>query len=267
MRPRWRASVLAAAGAATLLAGCGIRVAAEPSPRRRGRTRWSPRRRRPRRPRPRRRLSAVALRRLRRRHAHSRRLDRRLAAGRAAVTAPGPHAVRPRSPPPRAASRPPPRSGARSRRSTSSPPAWSRAAASPARPWPSSPATRPCTTRCFGLRQLGRPDAGGRRHAVPARRGLAGLHDDAAGRARRRGRAALGPAGAPRVAGVPLERPPGPPARPRSATSPRRAAACRRTPAASCAPSATAAPRCCGGCAICVRPPASAPRTRRRTLW
>ena len=32
MRPRWRASVLAAAGAATLLAGCGIRVAAEPSP-------------------------------------------------------------------------------------------------------------------------------------------------------------------------------------------------------------------------------------------
>ncbi len=32
MRPRWRASVLAAAGAATLLAGCGIRVAAGPSP-------------------------------------------------------------------------------------------------------------------------------------------------------------------------------------------------------------------------------------------
>ena len=32
VRPRWRASVLAAAGAATLLAGCGIRVAAEPSP-------------------------------------------------------------------------------------------------------------------------------------------------------------------------------------------------------------------------------------------
>ena len=32
VRPRWRASVLAAAGAATLLAGCGIRVAAGPSP-------------------------------------------------------------------------------------------------------------------------------------------------------------------------------------------------------------------------------------------
>ncbi|HEX5642489.1 MAG TPA: serine hydrolase [Thermoleophilia bacterium] len=32
MRPRWRAGVLAAAGAATLLAGCGIRVAAGPSP-------------------------------------------------------------------------------------------------------------------------------------------------------------------------------------------------------------------------------------------
>ena len=32
VRPRWRASVLAAAGAATLLAGCGIRVAADPSP-------------------------------------------------------------------------------------------------------------------------------------------------------------------------------------------------------------------------------------------
>ncbi len=31
MRPRWHASVLAAAGAATLLAGCGIRVAAVPS--------------------------------------------------------------------------------------------------------------------------------------------------------------------------------------------------------------------------------------------
>ena len=32
VRLKWRASVLAAAGAATLLAGCGIRVAAEPSP-------------------------------------------------------------------------------------------------------------------------------------------------------------------------------------------------------------------------------------------
>ncbi len=32
VRPRWRASVLAAAGAATLLAGCGIRVASAPSP-------------------------------------------------------------------------------------------------------------------------------------------------------------------------------------------------------------------------------------------
>ncbi len=32
MTPWWRASVLAAAGAATLLAGCGIRVSAEPSP-------------------------------------------------------------------------------------------------------------------------------------------------------------------------------------------------------------------------------------------
>ena len=32
VRPRWRASVLAAAGAAMLLAGCGIRVAAGPSP-------------------------------------------------------------------------------------------------------------------------------------------------------------------------------------------------------------------------------------------
>ena len=32
MRLRWRASVLAAAGAATLLAGCGTRVAEEPSP-------------------------------------------------------------------------------------------------------------------------------------------------------------------------------------------------------------------------------------------
>ena len=32
MRPWWRASVLAAAGVATLLAGCGIRVSAEPSP-------------------------------------------------------------------------------------------------------------------------------------------------------------------------------------------------------------------------------------------
>ena len=33
MTPGWRASVLAAAGAAVLLAGCGIRVAGEPSPR------------------------------------------------------------------------------------------------------------------------------------------------------------------------------------------------------------------------------------------
>ena len=32
VRSRWRASVLAAAGAATLLAGCGIRVSAQPSP-------------------------------------------------------------------------------------------------------------------------------------------------------------------------------------------------------------------------------------------
>ena len=32
MRTWWRASVLAAAGAATLLAGCGVRVAAQPSP-------------------------------------------------------------------------------------------------------------------------------------------------------------------------------------------------------------------------------------------
>ena len=32
MTPWWRATVLAAAGAATLLAGCGIRVSAEPSP-------------------------------------------------------------------------------------------------------------------------------------------------------------------------------------------------------------------------------------------
>lgn len=32
MRPRWRAGVLAAAGAGMLLAGCGIRVSAEPSP-------------------------------------------------------------------------------------------------------------------------------------------------------------------------------------------------------------------------------------------
>ena len=32
MRPRWRASVLAVAGAAVLLAGCGIRVASAPSP-------------------------------------------------------------------------------------------------------------------------------------------------------------------------------------------------------------------------------------------
>ena len=165
MGPRWRASVLAAAGAAMLLAGCGIRVATEPSPA------------------PARTATMVA--------ATPASPAASPSAGAPSATpaplpvSPVPSASadalrrpscrrRPR-PPPAPATRPAPRAAAlaaAARRVAAAAavrravPAFDQLAAehggaqrrARARPWPSSPETRPCTARCFGLREIGRPD-------------------------------------------------------------------------------------------------------------
>ena len=155
MRPRWRASVLAAAGAATLLAGCGIRVAAEPSPSpSRAATvvasaPASPAATPAETPAPPSASPSVTP------HAGA---DRRRAAGHAGPRALGSArgGARGRDAARRGRRRRPARAArvrpARRRR-------WSRAAASPARPWPSSRGTRPCTSAASGCARWGAPDA------------------------------------------------------------------------------------------------------------
>ena len=268
VRPRWRASVLAAAGAATLLAGCGIRVAAEPSPS----------------PSPPRAATTVtsapaspeaspaadpgaALR-------SSFRLSCRdaggLAVGRRAAGDAGSRSFR--------AARRGDRRGrtacGRGRRRPALPPRLRPARREHGRAQRRARGGRGRRRRGHGhvraqLRAArdGAPGRGRRRHALPARRRLARLHHHHARRARRGRRARLGPAGAPCLAGVQAPGPLGDAGGDASATSPRGAAACRRTPATSCARSATGAGRCSGGCATCARPPASAASTRRRTPW
>ena len=166
----------------------------------------------------------------------------------------------------RGASRRLPPSGAPSPRSTSSPRGWWRAAASPARRWPSSRETWRCTSAASGCaRSAARTRSTTTRcsssapRRVPTRRPCSPrspARASCAGTSRCDG---CGPDSNCGTAGRRGRRP--------SATSRRGAADCRPTPAMSCARSGTDAWDCSAGCVTCVRPPVSAASTRRRTLW
>ena len=196
MRSRWRAGVLAAAGAAMLLAGCGIRVSVEPSPSARPGT------------------AAVGVSSFRR---HRRRRSRRRPCR--------PARLRPRRPSVRrsagaavrgtgggARGRRAPRGGRGARVNEALPAFDQLTAGMVARSGVPGAAVAVVAgdtavyARCFGLRQVGSPDKVTEATLLPAGGGLAELHDHDARRARRRGRAALGPAGAPRVARLPAAR-------------------------------------------------------------
>ena len=270
MRPRWRASVLAAAGAATLLAGCGIRVAAEPSPspaargdrgrvgagvpdglarRRVASLPPSPTSVRPAvrralaspsglagpRPAPHRRSR---LRGTPRRCARGRRAARR-GRRRRPARAPGVRPARRRHG--RAQRRARRGRGRRRRRH-----GHVRALLRPARDGPAR--TRSTTTRCSSSARSRRPTPRPCWRRSPARASWAGTSRCARVWPGFR----LSDRWATRESDVP--RPDG--GAQRSAGVRRRRAARLRL---------RRAPRCCGGCATCLRPPASAPRTRRRT--